>query len=79
MKTLRTLALASLIGLSGCGGFTDGLKHAVTGSEVTTQDQAQRGYDYGVLLGNVLIYAFGAVTRHYAAPLIEKKKDDAVK
>lgn len=73
MKTFRTFALASILAVSGCAGFGAGVRHAVTGEVSAEADKAKSGYDYGVLLGNILVAAFGYVTRHVQDKVLPKK------
>lgn len=75
MKTIRALALAGVIGLSGCMGFTAGLKHATVGYEATEQEKKAPGYDVTVAVVNVLLTAAGYAIRHYQDKLAGKGAD----
>jgi len=73
VKTIRALAVVGILGLSGCAGFTAGVKHAVTGVDDPPASQTLPGYNYGVLLGNVLVAASGYLARHYQDKVLPKK------
>lgn len=75
MKTLRALAFAGVVALSGCSGFYAGFKHATTGIDDMPIEQTAPGYNVGVLIGNLAVAASGYLARHFQDKLIRKGED----
>jgi hypothetical protein len=80
MKRLMALTMAfGLSASSGCAGFVSGLKHAATGVEVTAEEKAKPGYDWGVAIMNAVILIAGYGVRHVQDKLkvqIPPKRDE---